>query len=316
MDSVIEVRDLTRRYGELLAVDRIGFSVQAGEIFGFLGPNAAGKTTTQRMLTGALRPTSGSVQVLDHDMVHDPLGAKLHFGVVPEMANPYMEMSGWQNMLLAGELYGVPRADRHSRSQQLLHQFGLWDRRNDRARGYSKGMKQRLILAMALIHQPDILFLDEPTSGLDVTSSRQIRAMVTQFAADGGTVFYTTHNIEEANQLCNRVAIINQGQIAAIDAPEALKALFAESQSVVAAFADPVPWDQLQGLPQVDRLDKEGDKVKLYTTQPGLVAEQITNFAHQHHTHLLTINTMGPSLEEVFIRLTQHSASPAEDNNQ
>jgi len=236
MTEVIRVDTLTKRYDGNLAVAGISFSVRAGEIFGFLGPNGAGKTTTQRMLTGVLKPTSGTVQVLDHDMVRDPLGAKEHLGVVPEMANPYMEMSGWENMMLAAELYRVPRAERTGRAESLLREFELWERRDDRARAYSKGMKQRLMLCMALVHQPDILLLDEATSGLDVASSRQIRARARDFAADGGTVFYTTHNIEEADQLCDRVAIINHGEIVAIDAPEALRATFAESQSVVVAF--------------------------------------------------------------------------------
>lgn len=316
MAEVIRVQNLTRHFGDVVAVDGISFAVSAGEIFGFLGPNGAGKTTTQRMLTGALRPTSGSVWVLDHDMVQDPLGAKEHFGVVPELANPYMEMSGWDNMMLAGELYGVSRADRYSRSEQLLRQFGLWERRSSRTKGYSKGMKQRLILAMALLHQPDILFLDEPTSGLDVASSREIRSTVRQFAADGGTVFYTTHNIEEANQLCDRVAIINHGKIIAIDAPEALKAPFAESQSVVVAFTDPVPAAQLEELPEVQRVEKEGDKLRLYTAQPGLIAEQVSEFARQHNTHLLSINTRGPSLEDAFLKLTQRPASPPKEESQ
>ncbi len=305
MAEVIRAENLTRNFGDVAAVNGISFAAGAGEIFGFLGPNGAGKTTTQRMLTGALRPTSGSVWVLDHDMVQDPLGAKEHFGVVPEMANPYMEMSGWDNMMFAGELYGVSRGDRSSRSEQLLRQFGLWERHDSRVKGYSKGMKQRLMLAMALLHQPDILFLDEPTSGLDVASSRQIRSTVRQFAADGGTVFYTTHNIEEANQLCNRVAIINQGEIVALDTPEALKAPFAESQSVVVAFIGQVPVAQLEVLPGVQRVQKEGDKFRLYTPQPGLVAEQVSELARQHNTHMLTINTLGPSLEDTFLKLTQ-----------
>lgn len=313
MDAVIEVEDLTRDYGTTRAVDHVSFEVSEGEIFGFLGPNGAGKTTTQRMLTGALRPTSGRVTVLADDMVRQPLAAQRRFGVVPEMANPYAELSGWQNMLLAGELYRVPRQERVAAAEELLREFGLWERRDDRAKGYSKGMKQRLMLGMALIHQPRILFLDEPTSGLDVASSRQIRDRVRDFAASGGTVFYTTHNIDEADMLCDRVAIIHLGKIVAIDSPVALRSTMQHSRSLAVAFEGEVEPARLAELPGVDRAEKEGDRFRLFSADPGQVACEVTDFAREQGLSILSVETAGPRLEEVFLRLTTESHEDARE---
>jgi len=303
--SVIRVHNLTRYYGQRLAVDHIGFAVQAGEIFGFLGPNGAGKTTTQRMLIGVLAPSEGSAYVLDHDMARDPLGAKEHVGVVPEVANPYIELSGWQNLMLAGELYDLDRRKRSERAEKLLKGFELWDRRGDRAKSYSKGMKQRLMLAMALLHQPQVLFLDEPTAGLDVASRRIIHHTVEQLAEQGVAIFYTTHNVEEANMLCDRVAIIRDGRIAAIDSPEALKAAFAGSQSLQVGFDRPADPAAIRDLPGVSRVEKEGDKLRLYSASPGALAAEVVEFAKRQSLNIQTINTLGPSLEEVFISLTE-----------
>ncbi len=304
MSSVIRVEDLTCYYGRRLAVDHICFEVNEGELFGFLGPNGAGKTTTQRMLTGVLAPSEGSAYVLEHDMARDPLGAKEHIGVVPEVANPYVELSGWHNMMLAGELYGLNKRTRSEHAEKLLRDFELWDRRLDRTKAYSKGMRQRLMLAMALLHEPQVLFLDEPTAGLDVASRRLIHEMVRGLAQQGVAVFYTTHNIEEANVLCDRVAIICEGRIAAIDSPEALKAPFASTQSVQVAFDAPVEPDAVADLQDVSHVEKQGDKLRLYTSSPGAVATQLVSFAPTKSLKIVSLNTLGPSLEEVFVSLT------------
>ena len=304
MEDAICAESLSKRFGECLAVDRVSFSVPPGQILGFLGPNGAGKTTTQRMLTGVLVPTEGSAYVLGHNMAQDPVVAKERIGVVPEVANPYLDLSGWHNLMLMGELYGMARSRRHERAQVLLEDFDLWERRDDRAKTYSKGMRQRLMLAMALIHEPRVLFLDEPTAGLDVLSRRLIHSTVRQLAQGGVTTFYTTHNIEEANVLCDRVAIIYNGSLAAVDTPERLKAAFAESQSVQVAFADAVVPDDLESLPGVTHVEKTGDKIELYTGAPGAVCRHLLDFAQDRNTHIVSLNTVGPSLEEVFLRLT------------
>jgi ABC-2 type transport system ATP-binding protein len=309
MDAVIEVEGLTKRYNSHLAVDDVNFEVQEGEIFGFLGPNGAGKTTTQRMLTGVLPPSEGRAMVLGRDMVTNPVAAKERIGVVPEVANPYMDMTGWQNMTFAGELYGMPGARIRERSEQLLKQFELWGRRDDISKRYSKGMKQRLILAMSLIHDPRMLFLDEPTAGLDVESRRMIHGQVTDRAAGGMTVFYTTHNIEEANVLCDRVGIIRGGRLVALDTPEALKSTLASSQSVEVAFSPPADLDVLEGFEEVTHGEKHGDKCRLFTPRPGDLIERLVSFAQESDRDILTMNTLGPSLEEVFVSLSSGEQS-------
>lgn len=314
MSAVIEVDGLTKRYNSHLAVDDVSFEVHEGEVFGFLGPNGAGKTTTQRMLTGVLPPTKGRAMVLGRDMVTNPVAAKERIGVVPEIANPYMDMTGWQNMTFAGELYGLPGARIRSRAEELLRQFELWERRDDLAKRYSKGMKQRLILAMSLIHEPRMLFLDEPTAGLDVESRRMIHAQVKAFAADGMTLFYTTHNIEEANVLCDRVGIICKGRLAALDTPEALKSTLASSQSIEVAFSEPVDLAALEALDEVTHGEKHGDKLRLYTPTPGALIERLVAFAQQRDLSILTVNTLGPSLEEVFVSLSSGESSDQSDD--
>lgn len=304
MTDTIRVQSLTKVFGECVAVDHISFGVAAGEILGFLGPNGAGKTTTQRVLTGVIPPTQGSAYVLGHDMASDPVGAKENIGVVPEVANPYLELTGWKNVMFMGEICGVSRRRRQERAETLLKRFDLWDRRRDRARTYSKGMRQRLMLAMALIHEPRVLFLDEPTAGLDVRSRRLIHATVTQLANDGVTTFYTTHNIEEANLLCHRVAIIYQGRLAAVDTPERLKATFAESQRVQVAFSSPVSPEDLARLPGAAHVEKLGDKLEVYTSAPGALCRPLLDFARDRGLDIVSLSTLGPSLEEVFLRLT------------
>ena len=305
MDTVIRVKDLTLYYGRHLAVDHIQFEVKAGEIFGFLGPNGAGKTTTQRILTGLLPPTEGSAYVLDHDMAKDPLGAKRHIGVVPEVANPYPELSGWRNLIFTGEIYHLDRRTLKSRAETALKDFGLWERKDDPARHYSKGMKQRLMLAMALLHHPQVLFLDEPTAGLDVESRRMIHQSVKRLTEDGIGVFYTTHYIEEANMLCDRVAIIREGRIVASDTPEGLKSAFSGSQSVLVSFGHLVEPGAIESLEGVSHVEKQADKLRLFTDSPGPVATQVVDFARRQNLEILSLNTLGPSLEEVFVSLSK-----------
>lgn len=223
--NAIEVIELTRNFNGLCAVDRITFKVKPGEIFGYLGPNGAGKTTTIRMLTGQLRPTSGSAKVMDCDIVEDRQQLKPQIGVVFENHNLYERLSGRENLRFYARLYQVDR----SRVEEVLKQVGLEKRAQDKVSTYSNGMKQRLLTARALLHKPNVLFLDEPTRGLDPNIARDIRQIVTELANAGMTIFLTTHYMEEADQLSDRVAIIDQGQIVALDEPAHLKAELGET---------------------------------------------------------------------------------------
>ena len=217
--NAIEVTGLSRTFNSLRAVDKISFTVVAGEIFGFLGHNGAGKTTSIRMLTGQLRPTSGDARVAGCDVVTERRRLKPLIGVVSENQNLYERMSGRENLTFAARLYGID----NKRIVEALDQVGLLDRAGDNVQHYSNGMKQRLLLARALLHQPPIIVLDEPTSGLDPVVGRDIRRLILELARQGVTVFLTTHYMEEADQLCGRVAFISEGRIVALDTPDYLK---------------------------------------------------------------------------------------------
>ena len=240
MEPIIEAYNLTKRFNGLTAVDNISFTVERKEVFGFLGPNGAGKTTTIRMLTGILTPDCGSISIDKVDIIKDPVRAKMKLGVIPEMGNIYGDLSARENIILAGRYYGYPSAELIKKTDYLLELFELADRKINPVRTFSKGMKQRVNIASAIVHDPEILFLDEPTSGLDVKSQRLIKDIIVDINKKGTTVFLTTHNIEEANKLCDRVAIIDKGKIAAIDRPEVLRSTFESTLAVEVAFEESV----------------------------------------------------------------------------
>ena len=302
----IEVSHLTKRFGTLTALDDVNFSVDIGETFGFLGPNGAGKTTTIRILTGISYPTSGTATIFGHDIGRDTIAARQSMGIVSETSNVYDDLTAWQNMIFSAELYHVGRNEREKKAAELLATFDLYERRNDKAHGFSKGMKRRLTLAMGLVNSPRLIFLDEPTSGLDVQSNLIIRDVITGLTREGVTVFLTTHNIEEANLMCDRVAIVNKGHLAAIDAPERLKKTIQSAQSIVVSFdhASSGQFEEVRGLSMVNAAVKEGDKFRLYTEDPGTVIESVMEYARTKNLRVISISTLGPSLEDVFIRLT------------
>jgi ABC-2 type transport system ATP-binding protein len=307
--NAIEVEDLTKCYGDLLAVDHIDFQVRQGEVFGFLGPNGAGKTTTQRMLTTLLEPTAGCILIDGHNLARDGYPVKRRMGLVPEESNVYTELTAWGNLMFTARLYRVPRAERETRGRELLEAFGLWEKRDIKAEAFSKGMRRRLCIAMAIIHRPTLLFLDEPTPGLDAQSARSIRGLIRQMNADGTTIFLTTHQIEEANLLCDRVAIINHGQIAAIDTPERLKAAFQRVQSVEVALEVSASQalevsETLRALPGVSKLVKMGDKWRLYTEDPSALLPLVVDYVRAHDLRIVSLGTLGPSLEDVFLEIT------------
>lgn len=301
-DSAIEVKDLAKYYGELRAVDCISFEVTKGEFFGFLGPNGAGKTTTVRILTGIISPDGGRASVMGYQA--GSLEAKQVMGVVPEMANAYQDLTGWENLMLMGELYGLSSSERRDRASRLLRQLELFSRKDDLVRTYSKGMRQRLILCMALISDPGVLFLDEPTSGLDVQSTRLIRRMLQELNRNGKTIFLTTHDMDEANDLCHRVAIIEKGRIAATDAPEKIRLATSALHSVLVCFDGCVPDEELEKLPGVSGLKNHGHKCRLYTDDPGKVVISLVNYCADRDVKIISLNTLAPSLEDAFVKLT------------
>jgi len=274
--AMIGVSDLRKHYGPVRAVDGVSFQVEAGEVFGLLGHNGAGKTTTIRVLTGRARPTSGSVEIAGLDVATDRERIKPLINLVFEEQNLYERFSGRDNLRIFADLYGAPRA----RVDELLTVIGLTEAARRRVKTYSSGMKQRLLIARALINEPRVLFLDEPTRGLDPTSARDLRRLVAELGQHGVTVFLTTHDMEEADQLCHRVAFLSQGKLVALDTPRELKLRYGErSASVLLRSRDE----------QTVRLDDPEDATRLA--------------AWMASDDVLTIHSREGTLEDVFVSL-------------
>ncbi|MFW9945379.1 MAG: ABC transporter ATP-binding protein [Candidatus Odinarchaeota archaeon] len=287
------------------AVDNVNFEVKKGEIFGFLGPNGAGKTTTIRMMTGVLKPTKGNVSIFGHDVWKNQILVKQITGNVPEEANVYFEMSGLQNLMFIGEIYGVPKKIRLKRAEALLKKFELYEKRNMKSMKYSKGMKQRLLLCMALMSDPEILFLDEPTSGLDVQSARIIKQLIREYNEKGVTIFLTTHDMEVANELCHRIAIIHHGKIISLDTPKNLKNLTQEYKAIDFYFANGVNKNKIEELSTVREVQevREGFHIIVEDVHESIC--EIIDFIKQNHLIIKQLNTHQPKLEDAFLKIIE-----------
>jgi ABC-2 type transport system ATP-binding protein len=303
--NAIVVEDLTKRFGNFTAVDHVNFTVEQGELFGFLGPNGAVKTTTVRMITGLIKPDTGRASIMGHDVEKDALNAKQVTGVLPETSNAYIDLSAWQNLMLMGKLYGLEKMKRESRAEDLLKRFDLYEKRTVAVKGFSKGMKQRLQICMALISEPQVLIMDEPTSGLDVQSSRLIRSIVADLNTKGVTFLLTTHNMEEANQLCSRIAIINRGNVVAIDRPEVLKRRIESLHSVEVSFNKDVPQSDLSALQGIESVEKMGDKFRLYAQDPAKSISTLVDYTRLKNVEIVSLATISPTLEDVFVAYTE-----------
>ena len=228
---LIQTQNLVKSYGDKLAVNQVSFEVYGGEVFGFLGPNGAGKTTTIKMIVGLLQPTSGSVSVAGYDVNTQPLQAKAASGYVPDSPNLYAKLTGRELLRFVGDLYNLERTQAERRSEELLRMFDLSAAANDTTDSYSHGMQQKTSLAAALMHDPKVLVLDEPTVGLDPKSARLIKDLLRQLADRGAAIFLSTHILEIAERMCDRIGIINKGELIAVGSIEELRARGQSGQS-------------------------------------------------------------------------------------
>ncbi len=299
----IEARDLEKSFGKVRAVNGVSLYVDKEEIFGLLGPNGAGKTTTIRMITGIIPPDRGSALIMGYDVLREPMKAKAHIGVVPEIAAPYVDLSAWDNLMLAGRIYHVSDRERKTRAKELLEVLGLSEAAHRKVKGFSKGMRQRLLLAMALISDPDILILDEPTSGLDVISARMVRSIILALRREGKSLLLTTHNIEEAGMLCDRIAIINKGKIIAEGSPEDLKISFEEFRNIRVVLEEDLGGIE-RALEGFDVLI-QGRKVSIMCRQDEVdeAIRKIVKLAESSGVRIKEIQTAGPSFEDIFMKI-------------
>lgn len=294
---VIEVQNLTKRYGQFVAVDNISFSVSCGEVFGFLGPNGVGKTSTIRVLIGLSRATGGNCRILGEEMTPDNKLIRKRIGVVFEEPNLYGRLSGPQNLQFFATLYGAPK----QRITDLLDEFQLSEAGNKPVANYSKGMKQRLLICRALLGAPDLLILDEPTSGLDLASVELIRGHIRSFAEQGKTVFMSTHSLEEADELCGRVAFMNHGKIIVEGDPANLKLRY--GQDYVQIDVIPVvPLADFRSVAEVLRPIKTDQDGKVISISLGLAKDTLGHDIDQLRTvsRILRIHSQEASLREVF----------------
>jgi ABC-2 type transport system ATP-binding protein len=302
----IEAIELTKRFGEITAVDGASFAVRQGELFGFLGPNGAGKTTTINILTGLARPDGGAIRVGGLDCTGNPKAAQHLIGVVPDESNLYPELSGFDTLCFCAALYGMRKEERRVRARELLETFGLTEAGDRKFAGYSRGMKRRLTIAAGIIHNPRILFLDEPTTGIDVASARHIRQLVADLHRAGTTIFLTTHYIEEAERLCQRVAFIVRGKIVGVDTVANLLQPVREKHVMEVSVSDSSPalcsnlasaFPQLFFQPHADGL------IRVESSETIRVGSLVC-YIEEHGVKVMEARLVHPSLEDVFVRVT------------
>jgi ABC-2 type transport system ATP-binding protein len=304
--AIIEVAELTKRFGEVTAVDHISFQVGQGELFGFLGPNGAGKTTTINMLIGLARPDSGSIRIGGLDCRKNPKAAQHLIGVVPDESNLYPELSGFDNLCFCAALYGIGKAERMARATQLLQDFDLSKAAHRKFGGYSKGMKRKLAIAAGIVHRPQVLFLDEPTTGIDVASARNIRQLLADLHGSGTTIFLTTHYIEEAERLCDRIAFIVNGRIVKTDeVASLLKPVQDRYVTLInGAGLNPAFLGELtSSFPSLDFQLHSQDRIRVESSKPIHIGP-IVKFLEDKGVAVEEARRVQLSLEDVFVQIT------------
>ena len=304
--AVIEAHSLTKRFGERTAVQDLHLSVDEGEVLGFLGPNGAGKTTTIRMLVGIIAPTSGYAEVVGVRPDREPERLHEAVGLLTESPGFYDRLSAQRNLDYYARFYsGI---DATAQANKYLRFMELWERRHDRVGTFSKGMKQRLALARALLHEPRVLFLDEPTAGLDPEAAREVREMIQALSQEGRTVFLSTHNLAEAEMLCRRIAVIRT-ELLALDKPENLRQRLFRRRVAVRLEAVETPMVEALGkLPFVEKLTRDGNQLLVELTDPERNRPDLVKSIVDAGGRVMAVSEEGHSLEEVYLTLIGEEA--------
>lgn len=303
-DVAVRVEELSRHFGAFTAVDRVSFEVRTGEVFGFLGPNGAGKTTTIKMLNGLLVPSSGRGHVAGFDVMRETEAIRRHIGYMSQLFSLYPDLTVDENIAFFSGLYGVARARRAERRDWVLEMAGLTDQRMRLTGELSLGWKQRLALGCAVLHEPPILFLDEPTSGVDPISRRSFWDLIYVLAAQGTTVFVTTHYMEEADY-CHRLALMNRGRLIALDTPAGLRRAMTHPLLEIRADDSLQAIETLKGLPEVVEVALFGRGLHVTVTDVDAGRAAVTSALSTHGRRVEDIREIVPSLEDVFIGLVQ-----------
>jgi len=307
MKNIIEIKGLTKKFGNFTAVDRMNLNVREGEIFGFLGPNGAGKTTTISMLTTLIRPTAGEAKIAGHDLATEGVYIRGSIGVVPQTFALFPELTAQENLNYIGKLYGLSDSVIKERSNSLLKTVGLIEHRDRIAGVFSGGMKQRLSLAASIISNPKILFMDEPTTGLDPQSRIAIRELTEHLNKQGMTIVYTTHDMDEADKICDRITIMDNGRIIADGTSEELKEMVHSGYVLEVEVENETKHliAELKALPYVAHLNQEANILTLTIKGKKDVFYSLSDFFKRRNCQVVEIRRKVPSLEDVFIHLTK-----------
>lgn len=307
-NTILKTHNLKKRYGDFEAVKGITFDIRRGEVFSLLGPNGAGKSTTIGMLSALLTPTEGDASINGHSVTKNPAGVKQAIGYVPQDLALYGELNALQNLNFWGTLYGMGGSTLKQRINEVLEQVQLADRAKDKVEDYSGGMKRRLNIAVGLLHKPQLVFMDEPTVGIDPQSRRRILDMVKELQRDGMTVLYTTHYMEEAEELSDRVGIIDHGEMIAVGTQPELTKLVGENDTLRLHFDEGAPVDDLAALiaasAGVENAFGRDDEVVLTTANSAEILPTLVTIASQQNQRIRSIDIEEPNLEAVFLHLT------------
>lgn len=299
----IEVIDLSKSFGDFKAVDHLNLTVQQGEVFGLLGPNGSGKTTTINMISGLSVPTSGEVRVLGFDVRHQARQVRQILGAVPQETALYEELTAWTNMDFHADIFGIPRKEKKERITRMLELVQLLDRKDSRVGTFSGGMKRRLALGRALLHDPKLVYLDEPTLGVDVQARRVIWDYILSLRDQGKTVLITTNYLEEAQALCDRLAIIDHGKLIAVDTPAHLKQTYGGSVIELETARPINALDALHAIQGVQKVQQEKTHLTITVQGTQNAVPEIINIISQDN-ELRDIAVREPNLDEIFLRLT------------
>jgi ABC-2 type transport system ATP-binding protein len=307
--AVIEVNGLSKMFGSFVAVDSLSFGIGEGEVFGLLGPNGAGKTTTIRMLAGLISPSKGWAKVKGYMIAEDSLKVRETVGILTENPSLYEKLTALENMDFFADAYGLSEPqEKLSRIRELLEFFDLWERRNDKVATFSKGMKQKLAIARALVHSPPIIFLDEPTSGLDPESSKEVRDLIAKLSRhEGSTVLLSTHHLVDAEKLCNRVMIINKGKSVIVGTPDELRNKIDGNPSVEISLTEITSAvveaaKNVSHVKQVD-VDESASKLVVVLGDPQTGTPELVKRVVDAGGSVLGVNVVRPSLEEAYLKL-------------
>lgn len=309
--SSIETEGLTKRFGSLKAVDQLSFEVGEGEVFGLLGPNGAGKTTTVRVLACLISPSEGSARVGGYDIRRDPMKVRQTVGILTENPSLYERLTAYENMDFFAEAYGLSGLqEKRDRIRELLEFFGLWERRNDKVATFSKGMKQKLAIARAIVHNPPILFLDEPTAGLDPESAKGIRDLMKRLSAhEKHTILLCTHRLEDAEKLCSRVMIIKRGKSVVVGTPEALRDKIAGQPVLEVRLkkSDQKIVEAVRELEEVREIDVDDSATRLLITVDDVksAAPEVVRRIVYADGMVFSVSILRPSLEEAYLKLVR-----------